>query len=359
MKFIDPFHNWDIARVFETLLPDFVLAFALFTSLTFVVLGKRFGMQRPAVVMSASIGLALSFGLVWWEQSNGYSIRSLGPVAVGFAVIFLGVVLYQAIRQAKGSWAGAGIALGASLLVARLLQVNVPFNPQIIQTVALVALVMGISLVILHRRGPVLNLPRASIPLPDLRRSMGDMFRDRHLSDRIGNGLRRLRKRTRTLDEHPEEAGDILLQLKRMLPAEGYLTERMARLRAKAHGIRNGHVARLEETCGLFAKLPNSVKKKAAAELAARYNQIIGMDVRLERLDKAAARNEKTIADLNRMAQTYTVKHDYRKLCDCLKTATRLQRQNSQLFKTIQHTENKLSAMAKAVARQVKQVNKK
>ena len=34
----------------DTFLPDFVLAFALFTSLTYAVLGKRFGMQRPAVI---------------------------------------------------------------------------------------------------------------------------------------------------------------------------------------------------------------------------------------------------------------------------------------------------------------------
>ena len=44
--------------LFQTLLPDFVLAFALFTALSYAVLGKRFDHQRPAVVMSAAVGLA-------------------------------------------------------------------------------------------------------------------------------------------------------------------------------------------------------------------------------------------------------------------------------------------------------------
>jgi len=55
-----------------------------------------------------------------------------------------------------------------------------------------------------------------------------------------------------------------------MLPAQGYLTERMAQLRAKAHQVRNGHIARLAETRQVFEKLPTAAKKKASAELAAR-----------------------------------------------------------------------------------------
>ncbi len=37
--------------------------------------------------------------------------------------------------------------------------------------------------------------------------------------------------------------------------------------------------------------------KKAAAELAAGYNQLIGIDTRLERLDKTVAENERRIRD--------------------------------------------------------------
>jgi predicted nucleic acid-binding Zn-ribbon protein len=143
-----------------------------------------------------------------------------------------------------------------------------------------------------------------------------------------------------------------------MMPAEGYLTEKMARLRAKAHGIRNGHIARLEETRQVIAKLPTSAKKKASAELAAGYSQAVGMDIRLERLDKAVAENERRIRELNRQAQAYAAKYDYRKLSDVLKAAERLQRHNTHLIKIIERTESKLSAVAKKVAEEVKQVEK-
>jgi len=60
----NPFGQLAIGQLFESLLPDFALAFTFFTALTYAVLGKRFGHQRPAVAMSTAIGLALSIGLV-------------------------------------------------------------------------------------------------------------------------------------------------------------------------------------------------------------------------------------------------------------------------------------------------------
>ncbi|MCH7870364.1 MAG: hypothetical protein IID33_01560, partial [Planctomycetes bacterium] len=93
-------------------MPDFVLGFAFFVALSYAVLGRRFGHSRPAVAMSVSLGLALSVGLVWWEHANGWSIRDLGPVAVGFALIVLAGVMYEAIRRVGGNWSGAFIAFG-------------------------------------------------------------------------------------------------------------------------------------------------------------------------------------------------------------------------------------------------------
>ena len=73
MSFDNSFSTLGIGRLFETLLPDFVLAFTFFTALTYAVLGRRFGHQRPAIAMSAAVGLALASGLVWWEHRNGAS----------------------------------------------------------------------------------------------------------------------------------------------------------------------------------------------------------------------------------------------------------------------------------------------
>ena len=98
----NPFANFAFGEIFDTVLPDFVLSFTFFTAITYAVLGKRFGQQRPAVAMSAALGMALSIGFVWWEHSKGISIRNLGPIAVGFAVIMLAGVIYQSIRGVGG-----------------------------------------------------------------------------------------------------------------------------------------------------------------------------------------------------------------------------------------------------------------
>ena len=105
-----------INELFETLLPDFVLAFAFFTSVVYAVLGKRFDHQRSAVTMSATIGFALSTGLVWWEQTRGFSMKNLGPIAVGFSAIVLALVMYKSIQHIAGSWAGVGISIGVCII---------------------------------------------------------------------------------------------------------------------------------------------------------------------------------------------------------------------------------------------------
>jgi len=71
-----------------------------------------------------------------------------------------------------------------------------------------------------------------------------------------------------------------MLQLKRMLPAEGWLTQRLADLRRKAYRMREGHVARSREIAALTEKLPPVAKRKLSEELQARYHEL-GFDVRL------------------------------------------------------------------------------
>jgi len=138
-------------ELLDSLLADFVLAFAFFTSMTYAVLGKRFEKQRPAITMSAAIGFALSIGLVWWERANDLSIKDLGPIAVGFAVLLLAFVMYQSVRQVGGSWAGAGITIGAAIIIARLLGLNIPVDWQIVQTIIVVALIFRLLAFMSHR----------------------------------------------------------------------------------------------------------------------------------------------------------------------------------------------------------------
>lgn len=351
------FYDLAIEDFLETLLPDFILAFTFFTGLIFAILGKRFGKDRPAIAMSAALGLALSIGLVWWERRTGFSIRDLGPIAIGFTIILLAFVLYQAIKQVGGSWAGAGIALGASILVAQFLELNVPIRPGIIQTIAMFALIIGILALVSHTRSNTIAFPHIRNRLPNVRHDMSDLYRNRHLSGQLNRTLKKLRKRTDNINESPKDTGSIILQLNRMLPAEGYLTERMAQLRAKAHRIKNGHIAKLEETRHVFAKSNTAQKKKASAKLMAQYKQMTGMDTRIERLDTSVAENEKRIRELTRQAQIYAAKYDHRGLHDTIKAAEKLQHHNTKLLKIIARTEARLSAAAKKFANEVTKID--
>jgi hypothetical protein len=356
--------EWFEAGPVENLLPDFLLALTFFTALIYAVLGPHLERRRPAIAMSVAIGFALAVGLVWWERSHGFSIRDLGPIAVGFAVIILAFVMYQSIRQVGGSWAGAAIALGVSILVAEVLGMHIPIPAELISTLVAVALIVGVFAFLRHdHHYPFLRhdrghrfLPRVQSKHAEDRPDMSRLYRERHLSHAIEKRLNGIKKQSQILRDRPERAGDVMRQMRQMLPAEGYLTERLAQLREKAHQIRNGHIARLEETRHVFARLPTPAKKKAAAELAGGYNQIIGIDTRLERLDRAVAENERRIRELTQKAQGHATQYDYRGLVDCLQHAQKLQKHNTRLFKIIARTEAKLSSLARQIAARAQQV---
>ena len=353
------FQEQNLTAFFESALPDFVLSFAFFTSIVYAALGKKFDRQRSAVMISVSVGMALSFGLIWWEQSTGFSIKNLGPIAIGFAILFLAIIMYQCIRHVGGSWAGLGITIGVSLLIFRLLGFNIPIDSGVIHTITGAALIVGLIAFLSYTGQHSIHFPQASTYLQGIHHDMSDLYQGRRLSNRLTCKMKKLRGQTDTLYEHPEEAVDVLVQLKKMLPAEGYLTEKMSQLQAKAHRIRQGHVNQLEETRKVFAKLPKSAKKKASADLAARYNQLIGIDTRLERLNKAVTENERRIRELISMAQRYTANYDFQKLTILLKAAEKLQHHNDKLFKIINRTENKLSAITKKVVQETEKVNNK
>jgi len=347
MSLPNPFMDLPFAPFFESLLPDFILAFAFFTALVYAVLAKRFDHQRSAVAMSTAVGLALAVGLVWWEYEHSWSIRNLGALAIGFVVILLAMIMFQGIRQVGGSWAGAGIAFGASILVAWVLGINWPVAPQVVQSLAIVALIVGVVAFVLHghglaghghfaaaRNAPQLHPTTARPELAEIRHDMSDLYDDRRAGERIRETLTGLREHTDELPQHPEEAPDFMVQLRRILPAEGWLTERLARLRAQAHHYRKGHAARIDELRDWVGKLPPKARKTASRELTARYEEL-KIDKRLERLDGAVAENERRIRDLTLEAQRAVTHYDYRKLADLLEAAEKLQAHNSKLFKSI------------------------
>ena len=357
MAFTDPSFNLlqlPFGAFFQSYLPDFILSFAFFTALAYAVLCRKMEHQRSAIVMSGAVGMALAVGLVWWEQDTGHSIRNLGPIAVGLGVILLGMILFQGIRQTGGTWAGAGIALGASLLIGWILGLPWPVATEIIQTVAIVGLTVGIVAYMFHAHRAVTHIqpvPRGAVmDSGESRHDMSDLYEDRHVEERIRNAVRQTRDESRHLADHPQDASHLMERLRRLLPAEGWLTERMAQLRARAHLIREGHVHRLQELEQFLSTVSPPARKKLAADLKQRYEKVVGTDQRLDELDRAVAEKEQRVRDLTAGAREALARYDYAKLYDLMDQAEKLQRQNDKLLKIIEGTERKLVALVKDAA---------
>jgi hypothetical protein len=186
--------------------------------------------------------------------------------------------------------------------------------------------------------------------LAEVRHDMRDLYEDDRVGDRIDSFLVGLRKRADIFVQHPEEAPNIRAQLRKILPAEGWLTERLARLRELAHKMRGGHVARIHELRGIMDKLPAETRKKAADELSARYHEQC-LDKRLERLDGAVAETERRVKQLTQDAEQAAARYDYRKVNELLEEAEKLQTHNQRLFKIIERTEQKLLRIAEELAK--------
>jgi len=337
----------DLELLRDTVLPDFVLAFTFFVALCYAVLGRQFGRQRLAMAMSVALGTALAIGLVWWQERHGYSARDLGPLAVGLALLVLAGVVYTAIGHLGGNWAGFTLALAVALLVGSVVGGPWPVESGPVATVGMIILLVGVLALVTHRRLALTALPPQT-EVTQARCDLRDLEQDRRVAEHLGSELRQLRTEADFLITRPDVAGDFRTQLHRLLPEQGWLTERLARLRASTHHARAGHLARIRELRGLIDGLPPEARAQAAQELAARYAEL-RLDARLERLDRAVAEVERRIRDLTARAESCVANHDYPQVERLLDEAARLQEHNTKLIRLIERTEQRLLDTARPI----------
>jgi hypothetical protein len=345
-----------LARLLDSVLPDFVLAFTFFSALCYAVLGRQFGRQRPAAAMSVALGLALAVGLVWWQDAHGYSMRDLGPIAIFLALVVLAGVVYAAVQHLGGNWAGLSIALAACLLIGSLLGTPWPIDTGLVATLGFVAFIIGVLVYVSHRQVERGHVPPAREEYARVGYDLRGLERDRRVAEDLSTHLRQLRTEADFLITRPDVAGDFMTQLQRLLPEEGWLTQRLAQLRATAHYARAGHLARIHELREMVNQLPPDARAKAAQELAARYTEL-QLDVRLERLDRAVAEIERRIRELTARAETCVAQHEYPKVEGLLNEAAGLQDHNVKLIKLIEGTEQRLLAAARQLVQQTSGVS--
>lgn len=357
MDLLSVFAGAALPSFIDSVFVDFTLAFTFFTALCFAILSRHFGRQRSAAAMSVALGLGLSIGLMWWESEHGFSVRDLGPLGMGLIVVVLAGVVFQAIRQVGGGWSGVGVAVGVAVGIAWLAGPGGAVSGVLISLVVLLALGAGAAALVIHRGHSERAAPPWVIRTSTMDDDMRVLYRDRVLSERVADQLRDVRRRADTLNEQPEQAGDVMVQLRRILPEAGLLTEQLAQLRAIAHRVRRGHVARIEELRSVIAGLPPEQRREVAEELARRHEEL-KFNVRIDRLDRAVADNERRIRELIRQAEEWLENHEYRRLSRVLDEAVRLQRQNAQLLQVIERSQQRLLAGAQKLAEKSAEVNR-
>jgi hypothetical protein len=351
MSSLNPLAGTVLEGLFESIVPDLLLAFTFFTAAAYAVLGRQFGRERPAAAMSVALGAALAIGLVWWEQANDVSIRDLGPVAVGFAVLMLAAVVYAAVHRVGGNWAGVAAAGGTALLIALLLGMPWLVNSRWVAWIGLALLLAGLVAFLLHHRVELGHVRPAPAEFVSVRHDLSDLRQDRGVAEHLAGTLRQLRTEADFLPRRPDLAGDFMVQLRRLLPEEGWLTQRLAQLREKAHYARAGHIARIDELRVHLDELPPTARAKLGQELAARYAEL-QLDTRLERLDRAVAEVEQRIRGLTAEAEACAAQHDYPRVQGLLDDAAKLQDHNAKLLQVIERTEARLLKVARELAAQ-------
>jgi len=350
---------------------DLGIGLVFFTALSFAVLGRRFEHKRSAAAASAALGLALSIGLVAWEARTGYRLADLGPIAVGFGLVMIALVIYHAMRRVGGNWAGALTALGASLLIGQVLGLaglSRWLGDVLAPLAALGLIAAGAAKLVMHSRGvvntsisPTPSLWRKSAKVPPPRsgsdpKVMEEPIREiteqvhaiddvSRMNERLKGHLSISQRESEQLPAQPQLAALLRRQLAVLLPESQAVTRRLSDLRAKAQMLRLGHLAKIRRLAPQVPRLPPDAARLASQQLKSAYEEA-KLDERIAGLDQAAVQAEQKItavvAKVNQMLDAGRYDH----AANELHHAEQLGRQIERLLKQIGSDEKKVLALA-------------
>jgi len=358
---------------------DFLISLVFFTAVVYAVLGRRLGHRRAAAAASAALGFALSLGLVAWQVQNGRRIADLGPIAVGFAVIVLALVVYHTMRQIGGRWAGVLTAVGAAALIGQVL--SLPGLANLLNGVVLPLAGIGLMTAglirLMHDRHtqssthPIQGAPwTGRQPSParnptiqqalDDQRELEDTKQQVHAIDdihritgRIEQALRQSDRLVKDLPAQPELARLIRQRLDTLLPASQEITRRLAQLRAHTEMARRGHLAKIRRLAPQIPKLDPASARAASQQLRDLYTEV-GLGQRLARLDQAAALAEQQITQTIATVRQSLDAARYHEAASALHKAEHLGRQVRKLIDRIDKEHKRVLGLAIDAAKQAR-----
>jgi hypothetical protein len=203
---------------------------------------------------------------------------------------------------------------------------------------------------LIRNAGSHLNLPAANdndYTHDQIKR----MYNYRSLSNNISGQLRKLKRTTELLGDKNSQSTDLVLQLQRILPQQGFLAGQMAGLRKKAHLVRNGHIAKIKDIKKLCRQMGPLQKREISRQMIEYYQKETDLEKRLERLEGLITDIEKQSRELIVRAQICVKNNDFKQYDDIINKAKRLQDRVTHIIKIIIRTEKKLSATSQKIVR--------
>lgn len=161
-RMLRPLQALDLPEIYgqHSVLVDFVLFLLLFNGIAQATLTGRLkgkGGRLTAAAIGTSLALALS-GLSW---GTGFSVLSLGPVAVLMLLGLVGIVMYRALRRLHASAATAGALV--LVLIALTVEAAAPaLAGTIAEIFPVLDLAVGLGLLVLIWRGLQHMMPKGA-----------------------------------------------------------------------------------------------------------------------------------------------------------------------------------------------------
>lgn len=349
--------NTNLYAAYSSTLFEFLILFTFFLSLMFSIFQKRFENRRSLAGISISTSLALSIGLLTWLNRQGYSMQNLGLIAIMIIIAFIGTIIYKLIKNSGHS--GIAILTIILLVMPVISRSYLQIDYQMIFDLILFGWLIVIIWLLTKNVASygTVHLPsnpntgKIDYDTEETDDQIKRLYRYRGLSKKITENLRKLKKPSELLGDKNKQSTDLLIQLHRILPEQGFMTERMAELRKTAYQVRNGHIARMNETKKLCHQIPAWQARKISRLMIEHYRKQTNLEKRLERLESLVTATEKQNRQLIAYAKKCVRTQNYKEFDQVIHKAKKLQSHVTHIINAIIRTEKKLSAIAHKIAK--------
>jgi hypothetical protein len=362
-----PLEYLDISKLYESysVFIDFAIYLMVFVGISQITLGSRF-QGKGGKAITIAIGISLALALAISERYLGFSLRSLGPIAVGIFLAILSVMIYRLIKQLGGDFAVSGSL--AYIIILLFLTATMPsFFAWINKNTPLLGLGLVIGFfwaaykVISHLfRGKKLSeklgekfkeaKTESDAEITQMNRSKG--FQRSQIkpitkqafktSDQILNELAEILKSIEKYGHLPEARAEIKKQIDKIMPEQMELMETLKTLQTR-HGkiLAFDMGVYSQEFQKLYRELSGPEKAAMKRELEDEYVKL-GIEKQLPVLERQIQDYQVGIRNYLNQASSSLMAGDIENAKSCLKKAINLEQETKSILGRLRNLEKQI-----------------